>query len=414
MVDQPALDPQVSVSRWQRIGRLAESNRNLLVLGGAFLLIILIMVAEIVTPANVVGAYGFVLPLLLIATTGNRRLMWLTLVLCIIATYASLLRPAKPGRFVSAAINRTVVVGVLVGVAYFAITREERKAREEAAQAELATQTENLLRANAQLSELKNELGRAERLAAVGQLVASVAHEVGTPLHSIAWHLQALEEEAALTPDMRKRIDIIDSQIARVVRIIQDLLSSTQQRKPTLARLPVDRLLHPVTALMGPSFLAKGVSFKLEPLADQPMVWGDVEQLQQVLVNLLTNALAATGPGGDVAVLVGRRPATPEERDNRPNGRDADCGEMVTVAVRDTGCGMPAEHLNRAFEPFFTTKAFGTGTGLGLFLSRQVLLAHGGSLTIESEVGKGTTVVLALPGSTGGSLSHDQEVAHGA
>lgn len=414
MGEQPEPKPNAPFAFWRRISRLAESNRNLLVLGGAFFLIILIVVAEIVTPANVVGAYGFVLPLLLIATTGNRRLMWLTLALCIIATYAGLLRPAKPGRFVSAAINRTVVVGVLVGVAYFAITREERKSREEAARAELATQTENLLRANAQRSELKNELGRAERLAAVGQLVASVAHEVGTPLHSIAWHLQTLGEEATLTPDMRKRIDIIDSQIARVVRIIQDLLSSTQQRKPALARLPVDRLLHPVAALMGPSFLAKGVTFKLESFPDPPVLWGDVEQLQQVLVNLFTNALAATGPGGEVAVAIGRRPATATEREMRPEAAEADSGDMVTLEVRDTGCGMPKEHLERAFEPFFTTKAFGTGTGLGLFLGRQILVAHGGSLSIDSEVGKGTTVILALPGSEGPSSHHQTEVAHGA
>lgn len=408
--------PTVEKPAW-RLGSLAESNRNLLVLGGAFLLFLLIVAAEVVTPANVVVAYGFVLPLLLIAAAGNRRLMWATLALCIIATYAGLLLPAKPGRFVSAAINRTVVVGVLIGVAYFAITREERKAREEAARAELAKQTENLLRANARLTELKDALGRTERLAAVGQLVASMAHEVGTPLHSIAWHLQALGEEPGLTPDMRKRIDIIDSQIARVVRIIQDLLSSTQQRKPALARLPVDRVLHPVAVLMGPSFLAKGVRFKLEASPDSAVVWGDVEQLQQVLMNLLTNALAATSPGGEVEIGIGRRQATPEERERRLERQEtagADHGEMVTVAVRDTGCGMPKEHLDRAFEAFFTTKAFGTGTGLGLFLSRQILAAHGGSLTIESEVGKGTTVALALPSGDGPSPTCETEVAHGA
>src|SRR5690606_7314224 len=134
-----------------------------------------------------VGAYGFVLPILLIATARNRRLMLVTVAICVLATYVSLLRPTKPGRFVSAVLNRTVVAGVLTAVAYFARTREERKAREEAARSELALQTENLLRVNAQLAEVKDKLNRSERLAAVGQLVASLAHEVGTPLHSISW-----------------------------------------------------------------------------------------------------------------------------------------------------------------------------------------------------------------------------------
>jgi signal transduction histidine kinase len=116
----------------------------------------------------------------------------------------------------------------LLIVAYVLMTREERKVREETARQALAHQTESLLRANALLVDAKDQLNRSERLAAVGQLVASVAHEVGTPLHSIAWHVQALGEEPSVTPDMKKRITVIDEQLNRVVRIIQDLLSSTR------------------------------------------------------------------------------------------------------------------------------------------------------------------------------------------
>ncbi|MEW6542125.1 MAG: ATP-binding protein [Nitrospirota bacterium] len=376
---------------------MTASAKNPLVLGVSAGLFVLIVVVETVAPANVVGAYGFVLPILLIATARNRRLMYLTVALCILATYVGLLRPTKPGRFVSAAINRSVVAGVLIGVAYFAMTREERKAREEAARAELARQTENLLRANQQLAEIKDALGRSERLAAVGQLVASVAHEVGTPLHSIAWHVQALAEEPAATEDMRKRIEIIDSQINRVVRIIEELLTSTRQRRPNPARLPVECLVQPVMSLMGPSFASKGVALRAEGGRDLPPIWGDAEQLQQVLVNLVANALAATEAGGEVVIALGSRPVTPEEAQARGQAGETPIGTMVTLTVRDTGCGMPAEHLARAFEPFFTTKALGDGTGLGLFLSRQIVHAHGGSLSIESTVGKGTTVVIGLP-----------------
>src|SRR5581483_1584130 len=373
-------------------------QKNRLVLSIAAALFLGIVVMETFIPANVVGAYGFVLPILLVATVGNRKLMYLTVALCIIATYIGLLRPAKPGRFVSAVINRTVVVCVLGIVAYVSMTGEERKAREAAARAALALQTENLLRANAQLVDIKDKLNRSERLAAVGQLVASVAHEVGTPLHSIAWHVQALAEEPGVTPEMKKRIEIIDEQINRVVQIIQDLLSSTRQRKPEPTWLPVERLVRPVAALMEPAFHAKGVALRVELGPDPPQVWADADKLQQVLVNLLTNALTATPSDGEVRVTVGIRPASTAEADAGVRAGRPPVERMVTVTVSDTGCGMPKEHLQRAFEPFFTTKALGRGTGLGLFLSREAVAAHGGCLTIDSEEGKGTTVVIALPG----------------
>jgi signal transduction histidine kinase len=227
--------------------------------------------------------------------------------------------------------------------------------------------------------------------------VASVAHEVGTPLHSIAWHVHALAEEPGVTSDMKKRIDIVDDQLNRVVRIIQDLLSSTRQRRPEPSWLQADLLVRPVVALMEPAYHAKSVALRVEHHPDVPLMWADAEKINQVLVNLLTNALAATDPGGTVTVTVGGRAATPEEMEaGSCTGQPIDSvGFMI---LRDTGCGMPEEDLRRAFEPFFTTKTVGKGAGLGLFLSHETVLAHGGTLTLESEVGKGTIVTVALPG----------------
>ena len=150
------------------------------------------------------------------------------------------------------------------------------------------------MRANTLLVAAKDQLNRSERLATIGQLVASVAHEVGTPLHSIAWHVQALAEEPGVTPEMKKRITVIDEQLNRVVRIIQDLLSSTRQRKPEPSWLSVEKITEPATALLEPAFLAKGVSLSTELAIGVPMVWADAEKLHQVVVNLLANALAAT------------------------------------------------------------------------------------------------------------------------
>jgi two-component system NtrC family sensor kinase len=375
------------------------AHRNRLVLAVAAACFLIIVTVEKFAPANVVGAYGFVLPILLVAVLRSRRLMLVTLVACVVATYAGLLQPTKPGRFQAAVINRTVVVGVLLVVAYIGMSWEERKAREEAARAALARQTDNLLKANAQLVEIKDQLNRSERLAAVGQLVASVAHEVGTPLHSIAWHVQALGEEPSATPEMKKRIAVIDGQLNRVVRIIQDLLSSTRQRKPEPTWMPVERVVSPAAALLEPAYHGKGVSLRMELGSRLPMVWADAEKIHQVLVNLLTNALAATAEGGEVVIRAGARPALAEERELGRRFTDGSFTTMVTIGVSDNGCGMPAEDLQKAFTPFFTTKAVGKGTGLGLFLSRETAYAHGGHLSIESDVGKGTTVVLSLPGS---------------
>jgi two-component system NtrC family sensor kinase len=357
-----------------------------------------IVVLETVAPANIVGAYALVLPILLVATLRSRPLMLATVVACIAATYVGLLQPTKPGRFQAAVINRTVVAAVLVMVAYMGLTREERKAREESARQALAQQTESLLRANALLVDAKDQLNRSERLAAVGQLVASVAHEVGTPLHSIAWHVQALGEEPGVTPDMKKRITVIDEQLNRVVRIIQDLLSSTRQRKPEPKWMSVEQVIGPAMALMEPAFHAKGVALTSECAIGVPLVWADAEKLHQVLVNLLTNALAATPQQGTVDVRVGARSATSEELDRGQRLAQDMSPMLVTVAVRDTGIGMPASDVQNAFQPFFTTKEVGKGTGLGLFLSRETVQAHGGTLSLASEQGRGTTVMIILPG----------------
>lgn len=375
---------------------MPRQNRIILTIAAAFFLVIVVL--ETVAPANIVGAYALVLPILLVATLRNRPLMLATVIACVAATYLGLMQPTKPGRFQAAVINRTVVAGVLVMVAYIGLTREERKAREETARQALAQQTESLLRANALLVDAKDQLNRSERLAAVGQLVASVAHEVGTPLHSIAWHVQALGEEPGVTPDMRKRITVIDEQLNRVVRIIQDLLSSTRQRKPEPSWMSVDQVIGPATALMEPAFHAKGVALTSEMAIGVPLVWADAGKLHQVLVNLFTNALAATPPQGTVDVHVGARAATPQELEAGQQMAQDMSSMVVTVAVRDTGIGMPPSDVQNAFQPFFTTKEVGKGTGLGLFLSRETIQAHGGTLSLASEQGRGTIVTITLPG----------------
>lgn len=373
-------------------------QRNRLVLISASVCFLIIFIIEELAPANVIIAFAYVLPILLVATLRSRLLMLVTVLVCVAATYSGLLQPTKPGRFQAAVINRSVVAGVLLLVAYLGMSWEERKAREEEARAALARETENLLKANAQLVEAKDQLNRSERLAAVGQLVASVAHEVGTPLHSIAWHVQALAEAPTLTPEMKKQVTVIDEQLTRVVRIIQDLLSSTRPRQPQPSWLPVEHVISPAAVLMEPAFHAKEISFTAEIPANLPYIWADAEKMHQVLVNVLANALAATPSHGTVSISAEARGASPDELERGRRVADAMSPLVVMILIQDTGCGMPETDAQKAFEPFFTTKAVGKGTGLGLFLSRETVVAHGGSLSLGSEIGRGTTVTITLPG----------------
>jgi len=120
--------------------------------------------------------------------------------------------------------------------------------------------------------------------------------------------------------------------------------------------------------------------------------------MHQVLVNVLANALAATPPHGQVKIAAACREASPDELERGRRVADAMSPVVVAITVEDTGCGMPEADAKKAFEPFFTTKAVGRGTGLGLFLSRETVEAHGGALSFVSEVGHGTTVTMTLPG----------------
>ena len=385
------------------------TNRNSFILAVAVACFLIILVVEELAPANVVGAYGYVVPILLVAILRNRVLMVATVMACVIATYSGLLQPTKPGRFQTAVINRSVVVGVLLLVGYLGMSWEERKAREEVARAALAKETEKLLKANAQLGDAKDKLNRSERLAAVGQLVASVAHEVGTPLHSIAWHVQALGEEPGVTPEMKRRVTVIEEQLGRVVRIIQDLLSSTRPRQLEPRWLPVEQVINPATVLMEPAFHSKEITLKVEIPEALPLVWADAERLHRVLVNVLANALAATPAQGTVKVVAGARGATDDELERGRRMIDAMSPLVVMIAVQDTGVGMPQADVEKAFLPYFTTKEVGKGTGLGLFLSRETVLAHGGGLTLESTIGKGTTVTITLPAVRSGSMLETEE-----
>jgi two-component system NtrC family sensor kinase len=254
------------------------------------------------------------------------------------------------------------------------------------ATAELGRRYDELRRLNELLFQAQRRLRHSERLAVMGRTLGIVAHEVGTPLHSVAGHLELLRQELPqplLAGSPGRRLQTVQAQLVRVTETIERLLSAS--RPPTGDRAPVDlnAVVRDVLELVGAGMAAGGVKVETALAPDAPPVPGDPSQLQQAFLNIVANALDAM-PGGGVLTV-------------RSSVESRSTGPWVLIRIGDTGPGIPAGHLKQIFEPFFTTKELGKGTGLGLFITRQIVLEHGGSLDVESEPDEGAVFCLAFP-----------------
>lgn len=230
--------------------------------------------------------------------------------------------------------------------------------------------------------ELERSVRQAEKLAALGTLAAGLAHELNNPIGIISSRaeLMQLETEGAPLPErLRDDFAVIHKNAQRVARIVQGLLSFSRHSSGQQGPVDLNRLVDETLLLVEKQVVKDGVTLKKSLSEDLPPVWGDGNALQQVVMNLLTNARDAVGGHGEIAVETGVA-----------KGPGA-----VRLTVRDTGPGIPPEILPRIFEPFFTTKA--TGTGLGLSISYGIVREHLGTVDVESRPGQGTTFTLTLP-----------------
>ena len=230
---------------------------------------------------------------------------------------------------------------------------------------------------------MEERLRRSERLAAVGQLAARLAHEIRTPLASLLGAIELLERE--LKPKgrpSRRLFGIVQRETQRLSRLLSDFLAFARPKRPRPLIVDLRSLLEEVQDLL---LRGEAPSIAIEIEAeDEARVSGDPDQLRQVLWNLLLNAVQAEPSDGVVRVRV-RRAAVASEIGF----------QSVEVTVEDRGAGIPAESLSQVFDPFFTTKP--KGTGLGLATVHRVVEAHGGSVQITSELGQGTCVRVFLP-----------------
>ena len=229
--------------------------------------------------------------------------------------------------------------------------------------------------------ELRVRLMESDRLAAVGELVAGVAHEVNNPLSSISAFAQLLLRDGSLSPSQRESIDVIRAETMRASQVVKDLLAFARRRGPERAPLDLNAVVARTVRMRQYQLSEASVQLETELADDLPSVMGDARQLQQVCLNLLTNAVQAMTPqsGGDLRV------------------RSYAVDGAVRLEVSDSGPGIPAEVRAHIFEPFFTTKKEGEGTGLGLSVSYGIVTAHGGSIEVVESGATGTLFRVTLP-----------------
>src|SRR3989454_10137198 len=274
-------------------------------------------------------------------------------------------------------------------------TELERKVME--ATAELARRNEELRQINEELFETQKTLARSERLAVAGQLAASLAHEIGTPLNSISGHVQLLARRKGLDDVSQRRIQIIENQIENIVRTVKQLLSWTRKFDLKIEAVDLRRALKESILVSSPALQQRKIKVQMDLPRDCPQIYGDAGYLQQVFLNFINNSMDAMPEGGELRLRL--RYPTRDAADDGPASaadRAPDPAE-VAVEVSDTGHGIKPEMLPRIFEPMFTTKHMGTGAGLGLAICEQIIRQHGGAIHVESELRRGTTFKITLP-----------------
>jgi signal transduction histidine kinase len=245
------------------------------------------------------------------------------------------------------------------------------------------------------------QVRHADRLSTVGKLASGIAHELGTPLNVVSGRAQLIQESvpagsgdkigAAELLEVADHARIIVEQSRRMSAIIRQLLDFARRRGVQKAAYDLRQLVAQTVSMLQNLAGKRGVALVVEPASAPAFAQVDASQMQQVLTNVVVNAIQSMPTGGTVTLSL--RPSSAQA----PPGAESAAGERWEIAVKDEGEGIAPEVLPRVFEPFFTTKAVGEATGLGLSVAYGIVQEHGGFITVESEPGKGSRFAIHLP-----------------
>ena len=231
------------------------------------------------------------------------------------------------------------------------------------------------------LQETQAQLMQADKLKALGTLLSGMAHELNNPLSTIQLSVQLMKRSPGLSDGLRRRLDTMEEECDRASRIIRDLLVFARRKPPERRQTDLNEVIRATLALQAPDFELSNIRVVSE-LSTTPTILADAHQLQQVLLNLFTNATQA------MRLHAGRGVLTV---------RSARWGPEIVIHVEDDGPGISTNNLGRIFDPFFTTKGTGEGTGLGLSLSIGIVEAHGGHMSVDNLDHRGARFTIRLP-----------------
>ena len=271
-----------------------------------------------------------------------------------------------------------------LATAFDAMTLHLRERTAEAARlyTESVQRNKELAEINTRLQATQQQLIQSEKLAAIGQLTAGIVHDVKNPLTVIKGTAEILQEEPGLGPEVLQSLSIIRDSATKANQIVSDLLKFARQSTPEMHYQDLKATVE--SALRITAYFARKANIQV--VADLPdhsvLLTYDSQQIEQVLVNMIQNAIQAMPHGGTLRMNLSQ------------------AHEAAAIAIQDTGTGIPPENLLRIFDPFFTTKPEGEGTGLGLSVSYGIVARHKGRVDVESKVGQGTTFTILLPTST--------------
>ena len=237
--------------------------------------------------------------------------------------------------------------------------------------------------AAAQYQLQQEALYQSEKLAAMGSLLSSVAHELNNPLAAVLMHTDLLREELSHSPCI-ELVNEVTRAAERCTRLVRAFLTLTRQHTPERTAVALNSLVTDTVELLAYALRVDNVTVHLELPENLPLLWADAHQIQQVITNLITNAHQAMRESSMPRQLTLTTQCNPTRT-------------CVTLAVMDTGPGIPPALQTRIFEPFFTTKPVGIGTGLGLSLCRGIIERHGGTITVSSQPGQGAIFCVELP-----------------